>query len=168
MKTKNIEGYGNYTVNEKGEITNTNTGRVLRQSRNQKGYCFLVLSNNGFHKTISIHRIVYKTFIGKLIDGLEINHIDGNKSNNSVSNLEQVTKIENMNKAVELGLIKSGLNCPLSVGVIQIHPVTKKEINRFGSISIASKSTKVASSAISMVVNNKRNTAGKFIWSKIN
>lgn len=167
MKTKNIDGYDNYIVNESGEITNTNTGRVLKQSKNKKGYCFLILSKNGYSETISIHRLVYKTFKGKLNKGFEINHIDGNKSNNNIKNLEQVSKTENMKKAVEIGLIKSGSDCPLSVGVIQINPMSKKEVNRFGSISIASKNTGIAGSAISLVVNGKRKTAGKFIWIKI-
>ncbi len=167
MRNKNIDGYKNYIVNENGEVTNTNTGRLLKHSKNQKGYCFLILSKKGFSETVSIHRLVYRTFKGELNKGFEINHIDGDKSNNNILNLEQVSKTENMRKAVETGLIKSGLDCPLSVPVIKLDPMTKKIIERYGSISIASKDTGVASSAISLVINGKRKTAGKFIWAKI-
>lgn len=166
MKTKNIEDYNNYSINENGEIMNLSTGRILKHSKNQKGYHFVILSKGGFSKTFSVHRTVYKMFKGELVKGFEINHIDGNKSNNNIENLEQITKVENMFKAVELGLIKSGEKCPFSVSVIQINPATKEVVNKFGSISIASKKTKIQASAISLAVNNKRKTAGKFIWIK--
>lgn len=46
-----------------------------------------------------IHRLVWETFIGIIPDGYEINHIDHNKQNNSLDNLELVTHSENLKKA---------------------------------------------------------------------
>lgn len=55
-------------------------------------------------KTISVHRIIYARFNGMLKEGLEINHIDGNKANNHPSNLEQISVKENNVHAVMNGL----------------------------------------------------------------
>jgi hypothetical protein len=49
-----------------------------------------------------VHRLVYESFRGPIPDGLEINHIDGNKKNNSLENLEAVTRKQNLHHAVML------------------------------------------------------------------
>ena len=162
-----IKNFENYSIEKDGAITNLRTGRVLKFGRNQKGYCQVQLSVNGFARTFTVHKLVYNTFKGDVPVGFEINHIDGNKENNHESNLETVTKKENMEKAVINGQIKSGIDCPLSVQVSQVDVISGTEINRFESISIATKRTGIAGSAISMVVNGKRTTAGGFKWVKI-
>jgi hypothetical protein len=55
-----------------------------------------------------VHRLVVMAFIGPIPDGLQVNHKDGNKTNNSISNLEIVTQAENMRHAVLHGLRPSG------------------------------------------------------------
>jgi hypothetical protein len=166
---KNIKGYENYTISINGVVQNIRTGRFLRQCKNTKAYSMVTLSQNGVSKTLTIHKLVYITYISDVNKGFEINHIDGNKNNNNLSNLELVTKKENMVKAVLNGQIKSGEECNLSVQVRQINPLTKEVISEYGSIAIATKQTKIAGSAISCVINKKsRLTAGGFIWEKIN
>ena len=59
-------------------------------------------------KYLKIHREVYKSFICENIENLEINHIDGNKSNNNLSNLELVTHQENMTHASLNNLLVKG------------------------------------------------------------
>lgn len=161
---KKLNNFPSYSISKNGNILNIKTGRVLKQNTNQKGYYQVQLSNNGFSKTITIHKLVYENFIGKILKGFEINHIDGNKSNNCVSNLELVTRKQNMIKAVELGLIKSGIDNERSVQVYQIDPVSKKVLNEFGSINIAQKKTGVSSSSISLATRGIRNSAGGFLW----
>lgn len=163
---KTIKGYKNYIIHEDGKVVNIRTGRVLKFSKNQKGYVQIQLSENGKAKTITLHRLVYINFMRDVPPGLEINHIDGNKENNHISNLELVTKKENMMKAVQNGQIKTGAECSLSVSVKQIDPVSGKIINTFGSINIAAKETMVASSGISNVINGHRLSAGGFLWEK--
>ena len=157
-----------YDISVKGAVTNLRTGRKLKHSLNQKGYCQLQLSKDGFSKTISIHRCVWEAYNGAIPKGLEVNHIDGVKANNDLSNLELVTRVENVRKAVETGLIKSGADCEKSVGVDQINVLTKKVIASFGSIRLATKETKVAGSSISNVCSGKRTTAGGFLWAYSN
>lgn len=165
---KQIKDFPNYLISENGEIINKKTGRVLKINSNKKGYLMVQLSNNPIVKTITLHKLVYTTYVGDILKGFEINHIDGNKKNNHYSNLELVTKKENMIKAVELGLIKKGENHPISVGVIQIDPVTKKELKSYGSINIASKETGIASSSISQASRGVRYSAGGYLWKTFN
>lgn len=69
-----------------------------------------------------LHRIVYETFVSEIPEGMEINHIDGNKSNNALDNLELVTHSENMKHAYRIGLAKTwnkgtkGLQVPWNKG----------------------------------------------------
>ncbi|MES2829648.1 MAG: HNH endonuclease [Bacteroidota bacterium] len=163
-----IKGAPNYTISKSGVITNLRTGRILKINKNQKGYCQVQLSFNGQAITKTLHKLVYMNYIGEVPSGYELNHIDGNKNNNHLENLEIVTKKENMQKAVMNGQIKSGSDCMLSVQVSQIDVISGEEIKRFGSINIASQETGVAGSSISSVINGNRITAGGFKWARIN
>jgi hypothetical protein len=162
---KIVTGFGNYTVDSDGDIQNVRTGRVLKHGKNQKGYHFVILSDKGRQSTVSIHRLVYKTFKGEIPKGFELNHIDGNKDNNNSENLELVTHKENMLKAVEIGLIKSGSNNKLSKSVLQINVITNEIIREFGSQREAEKETGIPSSGISSCCNGNRITAGGYKWS---
>lgn len=58
-------------------------------------------------KLFSVHRLVFETWVGDIQEGLVINHIDGNRYNNSVNNLEVCTHKENNQHAWDMGLQKS-------------------------------------------------------------
>lgn len=76
--------------------------RRIKQAENQFGYKFLKLTDStGERHTVYVHRIMYRTFVGVIPSNMEINHIDHDKSNNSINNLELVTHEENLIKAVE-------------------------------------------------------------------
>lgn len=163
-----VKNYEHYLIYNDGVIINSKKGNVLKPSKNQKGYLFVELSKNGYSKKFLVHRLVYETYIGIIENGLQINHIDGNKQNNCLKNLEVVTPKQNVQKAVECGLIKSGFNSKLSVGVACYNVLTNEKIKEYGSISIASKETGIPVSSISKLVNNKKGkSAGGFFWKKI-
>lgn len=75
-------------------------GKKLKQSINSKGY--LISFMNG--KTHLIHSLVAKFILGERPQGLCVNHIDGNKTNNAPSNLEYVTLAENTKHSMRTGL----------------------------------------------------------------
>lgn len=95
---KDIEGYeGLYQVSNLGRVKRVTTGRVLKGCKDKDGYLRVDLCKNGKHKTHKIHRIVAQAFIPNPEHKPEVNHIDENKTNNMVSNLEWSTRKENCN-----------------------------------------------------------------------
>ena len=74
--------------------------RVLKIAENQFGYKFIKPANESGKHTLYMHRLVYRTFVGAIPSDKEVNHIDHDKSNNSIDNLELVTHSENIKKAV--------------------------------------------------------------------
>jgi hypothetical protein len=79
---------------------------ILRAHTGKSGYQTIRLCKNGIRGTCKIHRLVAIAFKGMPAGALHINHIDGNKSNNHVSNLEWCTPSENIRHAHRTGLIK--------------------------------------------------------------
>lgn len=115
IKIKDIIGYeGIYKVTEEGKIISLNFGaknhalsgvqKPLKQIRSSSGYYHVQLYKNGKPSTKLVHKIVAEAFIPNPDNKAEVNHIDGNKANNCASNLEWVTRKENLSHAVETGL----------------------------------------------------------------
>jgi hypothetical protein len=77
--------------------------RILSPGKNAQGYFKLDLCKNGKKKTCRVNRLVAAAFIGE--SALECNHIDGNKENNRVSNLEYCSCSENHKHAYKIGLM---------------------------------------------------------------
>lgn len=114
---KDIVGYeGLYQVSNLGRVkslgngksTNplTNIEKILKQQPTKKGYLKIKLCNNGF-KYFNVHRLVAQTFIENKKNKPQVNHIDCNKQNNRVDNLEWVTSNENIIHSVLNNLQKN-------------------------------------------------------------
>lgn len=87
-----------YQISNKGRIKNTKTGRITYGSKADCGYNrFEIKFPDGKHKNFLVHRLVYECFVSPMYD--VINHINGNKNDNRVENLESVSQQENMQKA---------------------------------------------------------------------
>ncbi len=69
------------------------------------GYLHVGLHRNNYQCTVRVHKLIAITFIGPRPTGLTINHIDGNKTNNHIANLEYVTQQRQIQHAFEIGLI---------------------------------------------------------------
>ena len=95
-----------YVVNEQGEILNKNTGNKISHKKEGNGYIRVsLMKKEGGTKYISLHRLLMQAF--KPVEGmnnLQVNHIDGNKENNSLENLEWVTSRDNIKHAWDTGL----------------------------------------------------------------
>lgn len=88
-----------YLVSTLGEVISVKSGRHIKSTNHKGGYLRLGLVTDEGRKKFLLHRVVAITFIPNPENKPEVNHIDGNKHNNSVDNLEWVTREENQHHA---------------------------------------------------------------------
>ena len=107
-----------YYITDKGDVINKERGLILKQATHYKGYNYVLLyvdkENRKKHNKFFVHRLVAEVYLDNSENKKEVNHIDGDKKNNDVSNLEWCTHYENMKHAKNKGLIKSGFDGPCS------------------------------------------------------
>ena len=116
IKAKAVKGYeGRYKILENGDVV-----RLIKGSRNKDGNKVLKhwLDKDGYHtvtlwkdrkpKQFRVHRLVAEAFIDNPNNLPQVNHLDGNKNNNAVTNLEWVTLERNIRHAFEIGIYKRG------------------------------------------------------------
>ena len=97
-----IEGFNDYLVTSQGRVLSLNYNREnkmreLKQRKNNCGYMLVTLFKNGKRFDKTVHRLVAQAFISNPENKTQVNHIDEEKTNNHVSNLEWVTAKENTN-----------------------------------------------------------------------
>lgn len=116
---KDVKGYeGYYEITETGQIRSKDRicvdslgrrrfrkGEILKPDINACGYYRVTLAKDGKRKQRNLHRLIAEHFIPNPNNLPQINHKDGNKLNNDISNLEWVTVAENVIHAYEHGLI---------------------------------------------------------------
>lgn len=143
---RDIKGFeGKYQISNLGNIKSLNymrTGKekLLKKGINGRGYYFVNVTKNNKYKNLLMHQEVAKAFI-KNEDSkkTDINHKDGNKLNNNVSNLEWCTRSENILHAYKNGLAKSPVGhtykkrCEMAIKYIHEHQLvfelsSKKQI----------------------------------------
>lgn len=101
---KIIDDYPDYAVSTEGRIRKNANKRILATTPDSRGYPAISLKDeNGWH-TKNVHRLVAKTFIDNPMNKPTVNHIDGNKRNNHITNLEWATSGENLKHAYATGL----------------------------------------------------------------
>lgn len=93
--------------NARSYLRNREHGSTIKASCDTAGYPTLRLSLGGVKKNYMVHRYVAQAFIPNPDNKREVNHIDGNKANNHVSNLEWVTHKENLQHAARTGLLEN-------------------------------------------------------------
>jgi len=117
---KDIEGYEKYyQVSNLGNVRSVERividrksirnfkSKILTRTKNTHGYLQVFLSKNGKIKTCRVHVLVAKAFLPNPANRPEINHINANRLDNSVSNLEWVTSSENSKHAFNMGRQKN-------------------------------------------------------------
>jgi hypothetical protein len=102
---KKIQGFENYSVSDMGRVRNDKTSRMMKTPLSGHGYNQLNLVGSNGKKLWKVHRLVALCFIENPQNKPYVNHLDGNKQNNNVKNLEWSTESENIKHALENGLI---------------------------------------------------------------
>lgn len=177
---KEIEGTsGAYLVSNLGRVKSLNfrmqkgVEKVMTGGRDEKGYMTVTIAVLKGRKTQKIHRLVAKAFIPNPNNLPEVNHINGDKTNNCVDNLEWTTRKGNMAHANRTGAMKNARaelqkwnNTNWKIPVVATEIETGEEI-RFASITEAAKNLGVADSKISACISGKRKTTGGYKFRKV-
>ncbi len=100
-----IRRVGKAPVHGKGRGGGARIGRIRSTKPGWSGYPCVQLWKDGINRMFLLHRLVAATFLGPCPPGHEVNHIDGNKANPDASNLEYVTRSQNLRHAYEVGLM---------------------------------------------------------------
>ena len=162
-----ITGYENYKVSCNGEVINSH-GRLLKASLSSKGYKEVVLYNVGDRTKFKVHRLVAITFIPNPENKPQVNHINGDKADNRVENLEWATNSENIQHAYDnaLNVMKTGGQHPRSKSVKQ-EAIGGHFVKIWGSIREIERELNYSSSNISKCCKGIYSTAYGFKWSYI-
>lgn len=97
---------GIYKVSDHGDVIRISTGRTLKPYLSNRGYLVVGMrtKESSKQKQVFVHKLVALAFVEGHKEGLQVNHIDGSKTNNKAENLEWVTGRENIDHAVRIGL----------------------------------------------------------------
>jgi len=157
-----VEYEGLYEVCDYGYIrsvgpnSRSQFGTILKPQLDNYGYLRVGLYKGGIFHTHRIHKIVTSAFIGPCPEGKQVNHIDGNKRNNHVGNLEYVTLSENRHHAYDAGLASNyGTNNPSSkLTEEDVHEIRRVLAEGATQISVAA-SYGVCASTINAIVSGQ-------------
>jgi len=101
---RSLPGLPRYSVSDFGRIYDHRFEKLLRISQDRKGYCRVDIYIYGVRTRSSLHRLIAFAFLGTDTEFLEVNHDDGDKTYNHISNLNLMTRSENMKHAYANGL----------------------------------------------------------------
>ena len=177
---KDVEGVFGYQVSNLGRVRSLFSRggkraypRVMKGHIDSHGYVQVTISVDGKSKLMFVHILVAKAFIPNPLGKRTINHINCNKTDNRVCNLEWATDSENIKhafahgkKPIKAQLGKYGFESSRGIPIQQIDRHTKNVINIFGSALEAYRETGVNKSDILSCVHGKLKSAGGYIWER--
>ena len=135
--------------------------KILNYNKSNRGYLQVCLTKDGKPKTYTVHRLVAKAFLPNLKNKKQVNHIDGNKENNNIDNLEWVTSSENNKHA-----FITGLNKPHNMRKVNQYDLQGNFIKQWNSIIdfLKENNLNLKNSNITTCCKGKRKNAYGFIW----
>lgn len=163
---KDIAGYeGYYQVSNFGRVKRFGSVKNLKPGDNGHGYLYVNLSVKNKTKSFYVHRLVAIAFIENPLDKKTVNHVNGNKSDNSIENLEWATQSENSQHGFDTGLIRQnkGKDNPGNRAVVQ-KTINGDVLNTFYSLKNAMDETGVFSQNIGACCSGKYKQAGGYKW----
>lgn len=166
-----VKGFEEYSVDTKG-IVFSKKNKPLKYSINHNGYCIVNFYVNGKRKGFGVHTIVANQFIPNSDKSkTQVNHKNGDKTDNSVENLEWVTPKENMKHSVEHLGRKYGWHNEKAISCYDVKTGIKKydfssllEAAQFLFDSNVNKKVRFVEQSIYRALNNFRKTYKGYVW----
>ena len=156
-----IKGWeGLYEINKNGEVRNAKNKNTIVGDINNCGYYRVSIYNQGQSKRYFRHRLVAEQFLDKPEGKDFVNHIDGDKSNNSLENLEWVSQSENEKHAFENGL-KQKTNKPFIIEFVN------GDIKEYENQYVCAKEIGCSQSSVKNWLNGQRNPRPSYGIKKI-
>lgn len=159
-----IDEFPMYVINRDGVVKNTHTNYIKKPSVGKRGYLVYSMHKDKHSYLRTLHIMLARAFLPNPKNLPQVNHIDGDKLNNSLSNLEWCTGYDNVMHARNTGLHltdgdKAVVQCLLDGTPIKV----------YRSISEASRETGISRGAIGNVASKKKKykTAGGYIWNYV-
>ena len=156
---KPIKGYEElYEISSYGNICIKTKEKKFKLNKNSRGYIVITFTKNKIQKSYSVHRLVAEAFIPNPENKPQVNHINGDKTDNRVENLEWCTGSENMKHCYKNNLQKK--RCKR----VTQYTLDNQFVKTWDSLIQIEKELNINHSKISMVCNGKRKNAGNYIW----
>lgn len=165
---KDVKGYeGIYQVSNLGRIKSLSRNtknqyaykeKIIKQIKDKRGYLIVNIKK----RATKVHRIVAEAFIPNPNNLPQVNHIDGNKLNNNVDNLEWCTQKENIQHGWKIGLY--GENAHIKRKKVIQYTLDGKFIKEYCSANEASRQTGILCTNICRCCRGERNKAGGYKW----
>lgn len=153
--------FGKYEVSNYGNVRNSKSGRVLCQQTDKYGYPVVCLCENNKRHMVKVHRLVATAFVPNDDNKPQIDHIDGDKTNNVYTNLRWATPIENSHnpstRSKHLASIKPPVRKRTAVVCVETNKV-------YSGMREAERDTNVPHTSIASCCKGKWKSAGGYHW----
>lgn len=153
---KDIPEFQNYSISNFGNVYSKKHNIILKSYKNLYGYLIVNLINKKKRKQFQVHRLVAENFIFNINNLPCVNHIDGNKQNNNINNLEWVSYSENQQHSYKIGLRKTKK-------IIQ-YDLDGNFIKTWDSIKEASVNLNINACGILNCCKKRSKKSGGYIW----
>ena len=149
MRNRKSYSIEDYTITKDGKVINNRNNHILKPQPNGKGYLRVIIGK----KRYFVHRLVAEKYIPNPYNKLQVNHINGIKTDNRIENLEWCTNQENRSHAINNGLHLCGEDCSWS-------KLAEKDVifireNKYLGNKILAEKFNVSKSTIKAIINNK-------------
>lgn len=161
---KPVNGFTRYEVSNMGNVRNIHTKELKAIRKTKTGYCITDLKENGMQKTSYIHRLVAEAFIENAFSLPCVNHIDEDKTNNCVYNLEWCSVAYNNAYGTKNKRMQETQTKLVGKKVAQIDMKTNKIMNVFPSVSEAARYIGVTKQAIDWALSKENHSSGGYRW----